>query len=42
MDIDSIYIPNRDIQSYDDLIPAVALYMVTLYPMYSTGGLLWN
>lgn len=40
-DIDSIYIPNRDIQTYDDLIPAVALYMATLYPMY-TGGALWN
>ena len=40
-DIDSIYIPNRDIQSYDDLIPALALYMLPSFPV-SMGGALWN
>lgn len=35
---DAIYIPNRDLQSYDDFIPVVAniVLPVTLY-----GGLLW-
>lgn len=39
-DIDSIYIPNRDIQSYDDLIP-IALYMLPSLSV-SMGGALWN
>jgi hypothetical protein len=38
VDTTSIYIPNRDIQSYDDLIP-IALYMI---PTFSTGGALWS
>lgn len=35
---ESIYIPNRDMQSYDDLIP-IALYMI---PTFSAGGALWS
>jgi hypothetical protein len=44
IDIDSIYIPNRDMQSYDDLIPAIILY--GLLPTFSmqtiAGGGLWS
>jgi len=41
--IDSIYIPNRDMQSYDDLIPAAMFYCIlpTFY-MQQIGGALWN
>ncbi|WP_152184022.1 hypothetical protein [Sulfurimonas indica] len=42
--IDSIYIPNRDMQSYDELIPAALLYCIV--PTFSmqqiTGGALWS
>jgi len=41
IDIDSIYIPNRDIQSYDDLIPLLALCMMPALSM-NMGGVLWN
>lgn len=37
--LNSIYIPNRDMQSYDDFIPAIALYML---PATTIGGALWN
>jgi transposase len=44
IDIDSIYIPNRDMQTYDDLIPAIILY--GLLPTFSmqtiAGGGLWS
>jgi transposase len=40
-DIASIYIPNRDIQSYDDLIPLLALCMMPTLSM-NMGGALWN
>lgn len=36
--INSIYIPNRDLQSYDDLIPSLA----TLLPISVCGSVLWN
>lgn len=36
----SIYIPNRDMQNYDDLIP-IALYMIPSLSV-SVGGALWN
>ena len=43
-DINSIYIPNRDMQSYDELIPALIFY--GLLPTFSmqtiTGGALWS
>jgi len=36
--VNAVYIPNRDLQSYDDLIPSiVALSMPVVY-----GGALWN
>ena len=36
--VNSVYIPNRDLQSYDDLIPSIiALGIPTIY-----GGVLWN
>lgn len=34
-----IHIPTRDMQSYDDFIPAIA-YLVL--PVIQTGGMLWN
>ena len=40
VDMNSIYIPNRDMQNYDDLIPAVALYMLPSLSM-SVGGAVW-
>jgi transposase len=40
IDMDSIYIPSRDIQSYDDLIP-IALYVVPSLSM-ATGGVAWS
>ena len=42
IDTSSIYIPNRDMQSYDDLIPAIALYMLPIYSTSTFGGTLWN
>jgi len=44
LNIDSLYIPNRDIQTYDDLIPAIIFY--GLLPTFSmqtiAGGGLWS
>ncbi|WP_428743748.1 hypothetical protein [Sulfurimonas sp.] len=40
VDTSSIYIPNRDMQSYDDLIP-IALYMIPSLSV-SVGGGVWN
>ena len=34
-----IYIPERDMQSYDDFIPAITYLMI---PIAQTGGLLWS
>lgn len=38
----SIYIPSRDIQSYDELIPAVTLYVVPFFTINQIGNTLWN
>jgi len=41
--IDSIYIPNRDMQSYDELIPATLFYcMLPSFSMQHLGVSLWN
>jgi transposase len=41
--IDSIYIPNRDMQSYDELIPAALFYcMLPSFSMQHLGVSLWN
>ena len=44
LNVDSLYIPNRDIQTYDDLIPA-AMFLALL-PAFTTqmqmGGALWH
>lgn len=37
--IDSIYIPSRDIQSYDEFIPS---FIVPIYATAMYGGTLWN
>jgi len=42
----SIHIPQRDLQSYDEFIPSIALMMVPVLEYvnntYYTGGALWN
>jgi hypothetical protein len=40
--IDTVRIPHRDIQSYDDLIPSVALYMALLPTLLVRGGVTWH
>jgi len=44
LNVDSLYIPNRDIQTYDDLIPAAVF--LALLPAFTTqmqmGGALWH
>ena len=41
-DIDSIYIPQRDMQYYDDLIPSVAIAMSTTPLLVCGGGVIWS
>lgn len=41
MNIDSIYIPNRDMQSYDDLIPSFAVCMISTLSI-QMGCVLWS